>query len=103
MATVAESLPIRCTMSPLSALDVDLVALPWFEGEPLGAFSDLNNAASGELDRALSSREFLARPFDLFLAPISDAKWKPRRVLLVGAGAAASFNPCLARHVATVA
>ena len=38
---------------------------PVVEEEPLGAFSDLDRAAAGELSRALGSREFTGRAFDL--------------------------------------
>ena len=57
---------ISLRLGALQTVDVDLLVVPWFEEEPLGAFSDLDRAAAGELSRALGSREFTGRAFDLY-------------------------------------
>ena len=36
-------------------------------------------ASGGEVARALTSKEFQAKPFDLFLTPIADKSWKAFR------------------------
>ena len=95
--------PIACTAAALSVLDVDLLVVPWFEGEGLGAFADLDRATGGELGRALAALEFVAHPFDTFITPITGSGWKPRRVALVGGGLATSFDGSAARKIATAA
>jgi len=95
--------PIAIVAAPLSQVDADLLVVPWFEGESLGAFAGLNQAAGNELARALASKEFGARPFDLFVTPLADGSWKPKRVALVGAGTIEAFTSGLARRLATAA
>lgn len=80
-----------------------MVVLPWFEGEPLAAYADLDRAAAGEVARALEGREFSARPYELFITPIVDRGWRPRRLALIGAGPQATFDAGLARRLATTA
>src|SRR5207302_1900730 len=58
MPSTATSAPMTSSAAPLSALDVDLIVLPWLQREPLGSFADLDRAASGELTRAIESGEF---------------------------------------------
>jgi leucyl aminopeptidase len=93
--------PIICLTAPLETVDVDLLVVPWFEGDRLGRYGALDKATGGELSRALASREFAAKPFDLFVAPVVDHEWKPRRVLFVGLGREAAVEAKVARHVAT--
>jgi leucyl aminopeptidase len=95
--------PINCVTAPLETVDVDLLIVPWFEGEHPGRFGALDKAIGGELSRALASREFSGRTFDSFGAPIVDRSWKARRVLFVGLGKDATFEPRVARNVATTA
>ena len=71
---------------PLSAIDADLLIVPWFQGETAGAVPGLDAATGGELGRALASKEFQAKPFELFFAPITDASWRARRVAVIGGG-----------------
>jgi leucyl aminopeptidase len=98
-ASVASS--IASTTAPLATVDVDLLLVPWFEKEGAAELPGLNEAAGGEITRALESKEFAARPFDLFVTPMVDRAWKPRRLALIGAGPRASFTPALARRLAT--
>jgi len=102
MSPVTDSSSIAFSTAPVSTLDVDLLVVPWFEKEEPAALPGLDEAVGGELGRALSSGEFAARPFDQFVTPIVEAAWTPRRVALVGAGDAGSFNLGLARRIATV-
>ena len=103
MPSLPNSSFVAVTAAPLAQVDVDLLVVPWFEGEPLGAFAGLNQATGQEIARALASREFLARPFDLFVTPVVDGSWKPKRVALAGAGPIGSFTSFLARRLATAA
>jgi leucyl aminopeptidase len=91
------------TTAPLPAVDADLVVVPWFDGQRLDEFSDLDRATGGEVARALSSKEFSGRSFDLFITPIVDQRWKVKRVALLGAGPLAEFEPMTARRLATAA
>ena len=103
MSIVTSSSPIATTGGPLAAVDTDLLFAPWFEDDSAGAVAGLDAATGGELARALSTKEFSARPFDLWMAPIVNADWRPRRVALVGGGRAANFTTEVARKLATAA
>ena len=92
-----------CTGAPLPALDVDLVVIPWFEGDGAQAVPGADAAASGEIARAIESKEFSAKLFDTFPTGVTDSSWKPSRMLLVGAGKRTSFGGDIVRKVATAA
>jgi len=94
---------IACIGSPLHTVDADVLTVPWFDGDPAAAVPDLDAATGGELGRALASKEFAARPYDVFVTPVVDRSWRGRRVLLIGAGPRADFNTDLARKLATAA
>src|SRR5206468_490320 len=64
---------------------------------------DLDAASGGEIGRALASKEFAARAYDLFVTPVVDGSWRVRRVALIGAGARAEFSSDVARRLAVVA
>jgi hypothetical protein len=85
----------------LAAVEADLIIVPWFENEGPGAVEGLDAATGGEVARALVSKEFAARPFDLFVTLVVTPGWRARRVALVGAGGAASYGPDLVRKLAT--
>jgi leucyl aminopeptidase len=101
MTQTAVSSPIACTSATLSAVDTDLLVVPWFEGEGPEAVLELDRSTGGEVSRALAAKEFAGRPYDLFIAPVTDRNWRPRRIALIGAGRAAAFGGDLARKVAT--
>ena len=86
MSPAPSSTPMVCASGPLSAIDADLLIVPWFQGETPGAVPDLDAATGGELARALSAKEFLAKPYELCVAPITAAGWKARRVMAIGGG-----------------
>jgi len=94
---------IGCVRAPLSTIDADLLVVPWFEAEASAGFGELDRATGGEVSRTLASKEFSARPFDMFFTPIVDREWKARRVALVGVGRESAFDPSLARKVASAA
>jgi leucyl aminopeptidase len=101
MPQSAVSQSIAHTTAPLATVDVDLLVVPWFEDDSPSAVAGLDRAVGGELARALTTKEFAARPYDLFGANVIDGTWKPRRVLFVGAGRVAVFTAAAARRVAT--
>ncbi len=77
---------MTCASGPLSAVDADLLIVPWFNGEGADAVPSLDAATNGELGRALTSKEFQGKPYELFFAPIADASWRVRRLLVIGGG-----------------
>jgi leucyl aminopeptidase len=96
------SAPIATSEAPVSALDVELVIVPWFEGDAPESVPGLNDATGGEIARAIASGEFAAQLFDQFVAPVVDRGWKARRIMLVGTGPKGSYDAGLARRIATV-
>jgi hypothetical protein len=76
---------ITCVGGPLSGVTADLLIVPWFE-DASAIVSGLDAATGGEIARALASKEFQAKPFEMFVTPITDRQWRGRRVALVGAG-----------------
>jgi leucyl aminopeptidase len=83
--------------------DADLVAVPYFEGDELRELVGLDEAAAGEVRRALSSGELSGKLFEMFLTPLVRGSWRAHRVALVGAGAPADWGPDRARKVASAA
>ena len=77
--------------------------MPWFEREPAEGVPGLDAATAGEIARALSADEFAAKPFELLLVPVVDRRFKPRRILLIGAGPRASFSAAVVRRLASAA
>jgi leucyl aminopeptidase len=103
MSALANSAPISLFSGPLSSVDVDLLIMPWFEGESPGRFEKLDRAVGGELSRALASQEFSGRAYDLFLTSVRDESWRAKRIALIGAGPSQEFRTGDARRVATAA
>src|SRR3954462_6584721 len=101
MPSAATSPVIACTRAPLHPTEADLLAVPWFESDAVSAVPDLDAATGGELGRALASKEFAARPYEIFVTPFVDRSWRSRRVALIGAGPRADFNTDLARKLGT--
>jgi leucyl aminopeptidase len=95
--------PIIYTRDPLAGLDTDLILVPWFEGEPPTAVPGLDAATGGDVARAISSKEFQSKPYELFLAPVTDRNWRARRVAVIGAGRRADFSGDVLRKVAAAA
>jgi leucyl aminopeptidase len=87
MPSAPASSLVTCVGGPLAAVDTELLIVPWFQDDTASAVPGLDAATGGELARALSSKEFQGKPFDLFLTPIVDRSWRARRVALVGGGA----------------
>jgi leucyl aminopeptidase len=103
MPSATTNSTIASLSSPLSAVDVDLIIIPWFEDDGPAAVPEVDAAVDGEIARALRSKEFAAKPFDLFVTPVTDRNWRARRVALVGAGPSPEYGGELARKVAAAA
>ena len=103
MPSTTTAAPITCVSTPLSAVDTDLLIVPWFEGEGPSAVEGLDAASGGDISRALSSKEFIGKAFDLFFTSVVDRNWRSRRLLLVGAGPSAEYRSELARQLAAAA
>jgi leucyl aminopeptidase len=103
MSLAASAPSIASSSASLAALAADLIVVPWFEGDEPGAVPGLDQATGGEIARALASKEFTGKAFDLFITPVVDRSWKGRRVALIGAGPQDAFGTYVGRHVATAA
>ena len=94
---------MTCLRAPLPAVEADLIVIPWFEDDGAGGGPGVDAATGGDVARALTSREFSGKLYELFVTAITDGSWKARRVALVGAGRSADWTGDLARKVAAVA
>jgi leucyl aminopeptidase len=103
MPPAPSSTPIVCLGSSLSVVETELLVVPWFEGEDPGALPALDAASGGELGRALTSKEFQPKPFEVFLTPVVDPAWRARRLALIGAGRRAECSGDLIRKLAAAA
>ena len=91
-----------CASGPLAAIETDLLIVPWFPDEPPQAITGLDAATGGEIGRAIATKEFQAKAFELFVTPVTDRGWRARRVALVGSGSG-ERGPELVRKMATAA
>ena len=69
------STPMTCLICPLSVIEADLLIVPLFQDEAADAVPGLDAATGGELGRALASKEFQVKAYELFMTPISDPSW----------------------------
>jgi leucyl aminopeptidase len=103
MSEAVKTAQVACTSEPLSRVDVDVLIVPCFEGEPATAVPGLDDAIGGELKRAVLAKEFEGRLYEFMLNAVADRSWIARRVALVGAGRLEEFTGDLARRVAVSA
>ena len=88
---------------PLSAVDTDLLIVPWFDDENPSSVGGLDAATGGDIARAFASKEFTGKAFELFATTLTDRSWRARRLLLVGGGPSAEYRSELARQLAAAA
>ncbi|MEO7276100.1 MAG: M17 family peptidase N-terminal domain-containing protein, partial [Vicinamibacterales bacterium] len=70
----------------LSEVETDILFVPVFEGEEPGSLLDgLGEPTSHAVSRAVRTREFQGKAFDLYLLPVVSG-WKAARVALIGCG-----------------
>ena len=101
MPLAYSSPPIVCIGGPLAEIDADLLIVPWFEDDAAGT-AGVDAATAGEIARAVDAGEFQAKPFELFLAPVTDRAWRAKRVALIGGGSG-ERGSALIRKLATAA
>lgn len=104
---MAESIDrsIHCSgvTSAPKTLDVDAVVIPVFgPSDGVADLADADAATTGELTRARASGEFRAGLYDVFVTR-GGAPWKARRLVFVGAGAAADADAARMRRVGATA
>ena len=103
MHTGTDDPPVRCTFGELGELQADLICVPMFKDEDPEALRRLDAALGGAIGRARASGEITGKTHELFLTDVTDATWRCRRVLLVGAGARERYDTARARTVAGAA
>jgi leucyl aminopeptidase len=84
-------------------VDTDVLFLPVFEGEDPGELLDgMNEAGVEAIRRAISTKEFQAKPYELFILPVV-AGWRAARVALIGCGRLEEAGMERLRRVASAA
>jgi len=81
----------------------DLLAIPVFEKDDFASVGGVDAATGGEVSRAFQSGEFTGKLYELFFSPAGRDGWRPRRVVLVGAGPRAEYSTERLRRIATTA
>jgi leucyl aminopeptidase len=78
---------VRCVASAPREVDTELLVVPVFKNDTSDLGIDgLDEATGGEVNRARTSREFSAKPNEVFLARIVDGNWRAARIALIGVG-----------------
>ena len=63
--------------------DVEMVFVPVFQGDDdLGDVAGVDAAAGGEIARARAAGEFRGKPYEFFITPVRDHRWKCARIAL---------------------
>lgn len=94
--------PVVVTIEPVASLDVDVLVVPVFEGDPPSAHG-IAEATAGHLQRAAAMGEFTGKAYSVLLAPVTAPGWRPARVMVMGLGPRASYSADRARRWATAA
>ena len=94
-----ESKPMDVVAGDWRSADTDLVIVAAHEGQ-VAAPPMWSEATGREIDRAIASKEFDAKLFDHFLAPITQSGARARRIAFVGLGGGSDFTVDRARRVA---
>jgi leucyl aminopeptidase len=108
MTLVKTVATIESASRALPTIDTDVLALPVFENETVDpktadaadGLADADRASGGQLARALASREFTGRAYDIIVVPVVDGRWRAGRLALVGAGPRESADADRMRRVA---
>jgi leucyl aminopeptidase len=81
--------------------DVEMVFVPVFQGDDdLSDLAGVDAAAGGEIARARASGEFRGKPYEFFITPVRDHRWKCARIALVGAGSREDLDVERLRRIA---
>ncbi len=84
-------------------VETDWLVVPLFEGDGVESWPWLAGSTRAEVERALRTKEAVAKPYGVFLAPVTDRALNASRFVLVGAGSRESFDGDRARKLATTA
>jgi leucyl aminopeptidase len=92
------------TTSPAAAVDTDVLFVPVYEGEDAARLVDgLPESVATALTRAVESKEFQGKPYEIFTVPLGAATWKPARVAAIGCGRPEDASLERLRRVASAA
>jgi leucyl aminopeptidase len=95
--------PVGLLSAALADVATDLLFLPVCEGEDPGSLLDgLGEPTSQAVTRAVRSKEFQGKPFEVFMLPVVSG-WKAARVALIGCGRSEDLTAERLRRVAGVA
>jgi leucyl aminopeptidase len=103
MRHTEQSLPVGVVAAECSTLEVGALVVPVFEGSSGPALAQIDEACGGRVTAALASREFTAKPYSIFAAPIVSPGWRPARVIAVGMGPRANADLSVVRRASTTA
>ncbi len=103
MTLPASDCRIDVVAAPVSAVDTDLLIIPAFEEDDLSDVPGLDDATGGEIARALVTREVRGKAYEVFLTPVTQTGWRPRRLAVVGAGSPVDYGTDRVRKVASAA
>ncbi|MBI2834630.1 MAG: leucyl aminopeptidase [Acidobacteria bacterium] len=92
MTNATSGLAIELTVQDISNVEADLVAIPVFEQDGFEDLAGLAAATGDEVTRAIASKEFKPKPFELFLTPAMAGIWRAKRIALVGVGPSDKFS-----------
>jgi leucyl aminopeptidase len=87
----------------MAALEADVVAVAAFEGEGAETVSAFDAAADGRLAAAIENKEFTGKLGSTFFTPVASAGWRPKRIMLVGAGTRTACDMTAIRRAAAAA
>ncbi|HLO20290.1 MAG TPA: M17 family peptidase N-terminal domain-containing protein, partial [Sphingomicrobium sp.] len=103
MSSTLASPSLSVTTAPPSTLEVGVILLPVFDGDPMSdLLRDADEAAAGAIGRAMASREIQGRLYDFFITPVVRG-WKAGRIGIVGGGSRADCGTERLRRLATAA
>ena len=89
MSMKTSEIKFDCVGITPAKTECDLLAVPVFEEDDIGADMEaLNRATGGQLGRSRLSGEFRAKVNELFVTRLEDPEWRASRVILVGVGSA---------------
>jgi leucyl aminopeptidase len=103
MRHTEQSLPVVVVSGPVAGLEADVVAFAAFEGEGVEVVAASDAAAGGRIAAAIESREFTGKLGTTFVTPTSASGWRPKRVMLVGAGKRSGCDMAAIRRAASTA
>ncbi|HEY7290929.1 MAG TPA: leucyl aminopeptidase [Vicinamibacterales bacterium] len=103
MATASARSRIGTFSGSFSAVEAELLVIPWFEDEPSAATAGVDPATGGELRRAVSQKEFQSKPFELFITPVTDKSWRCGRIAFIGGGPRSAADGEVLRKLASTA